>query len=83
MASAEIARLAIAGRELEIERIGVRRPGRPTLLFLHEGLGSIALWRDFPAILAERTGCDAIVYSRYGNGFSATLPSPQGALHPR
>jgi pimeloyl-ACP methyl ester carboxylesterase len=66
-------RIALLGRELEIARIPARRAGRPTLVFLHEGLGSIALWRDFPAALAERTGCGMLVYSRYGNGFSTVL----------
>jgi pimeloyl-ACP methyl ester carboxylesterase len=73
MQQLENGRVAVLGRELEIARIPARRADRPTLVFLHEGLGSIALWRDFPAALAERTGCGALVYSRYGNGFSTTL----------
>lgn len=44
-----------------------------TIVFLHEGLGSVELWRDLPAALAEETGCHALVYSRYGNGFSEVL----------
>jgi len=40
---------------------------------LHEGLGSIALWKDFPLRLAERTGCRVLVYSRYGHGSSDEL----------
>ena len=40
---------------------------------LHEGLGSIALWKDFPHALAERTGCGVLVYSRYGHGDSDKL----------
>jgi pimeloyl-ACP methyl ester carboxylesterase len=47
--------------------------GEPTLVFLHEGLGSLGLWRDFPARLASRTGLGALVYSRAGNGFSDVL----------
>ncbi len=43
------------------------------LVFLHEGLGSIALWKDVPDRLAEQTGCGVLVYSRYGNGFSDAL----------
>lgn len=73
MRSIETNRVEILGRDLEISRIAPVRSGLATLVFLHEGLGSIALWRDFPAGLAERTGCGAIVYSRYGNGFSAPL----------
>ncbi len=40
---------------------------------LHEGLGSIALWRDFPAAVAQRTGCGVFLYSRYGHGRSDRL----------
>jgi pimeloyl-ACP methyl ester carboxylesterase len=58
---------------VESERIPAVRPGTPTLVFLHEGLGSLALWRDFPAALAKRTGLGAFVYSRAGNGFSEAL----------
>jgi pimeloyl-ACP methyl ester carboxylesterase len=41
------------------------------IVFLHEGLGCVSLWRDFPARLAAATGCAALVYSRYGYGRSA------------
>lgn len=37
---------------------------------LHEGLGSIAMWRDFPQQVADATGCEVLVYSRYGYGNS-------------
>ena len=43
------------------------------LVFLHEGLGSVELWKQFPGELAQRTGCAALIYSRYGNGFSEVL----------
>ncbi len=46
---------------------------RPTLVFLHEGLGSIGQWRDFPQRLARLTDCGALVYSRYGYGNSDVL----------
>jgi len=42
----------------------------PALVFLHEGLGSVALWRDFPARLAAQTGRRAFLYSRAGHGQS-------------
>jgi pimeloyl-ACP methyl ester carboxylesterase len=42
-------------------------------VFLHEGLGSAKLWRDFPARLGEATGCGALVFSRYGYGASDVL----------
>jgi pimeloyl-ACP methyl ester carboxylesterase len=44
---------------------------------LHEGLGSVSAWRDFPARLVERTGCSAVVYSRYGYGNSEPLGEPR------
>ncbi len=44
-----------------------------TIVMLHEGLGSIAMWKDFPAQLAQATGCRALVYSRYGHGKSQRL----------
>lgn len=49
---------------------------RPTLVLLHEGLGCVALWRDFPQRLAERTGLGLLVYSRHGYGRSSRKPAP-------
>jgi pimeloyl-ACP methyl ester carboxylesterase len=63
----------VAGRRIEYERIEVAPAGRPTLVFLHEGLGSLAMWRDFPGRVAHATGCNALVYSRYGYGNSEAL----------
>src|SRR5690349_2690065 len=49
-------------------------PGaEPALVFLHEGLGSVAMWRDFPARVAAATGRRTLVYSRRGYGRSAPL----------
>jgi pimeloyl-ACP methyl ester carboxylesterase len=62
----------IAGQGLECVRIGSDRPG-PTLVFLHEGLGSVALWRDFPQRVADATARPALIYSRAGHGRSTTL----------
>lgn len=45
----------------------------PTLVFLHEGLGSIAQWRDFPEALVRETGLAALIFDRYGYGGSAPL----------
>ena len=55
-----------------------QRSGRPVLVFLHEGLGSAALWKDFPAAVVQATGCDALVYSRYGYGKSDRLAETRG-----
>jgi pimeloyl-ACP methyl ester carboxylesterase len=52
-------------------------PGRPALVLLHEGLGSVGLWRDFPAKLHDATGRRLIAFSRYGHGRSAPPPRPR------
>ncbi|PIT78008.1 alpha/beta fold hydrolase [Limnohabitans sp. G3-2] len=49
-----------------------------TLVFLHEGLGSVALWRDWPAQLCQRLGCAGWVYSRRGYGQSEPIPHARG-----
>jgi pimeloyl-ACP methyl ester carboxylesterase len=61
------------GHQLEYEQI----PGHPTIVFLHEGLGSIAMWKDFPRRLAEAANCGALIYSRHGYGRSEPLRSPR------
>ena len=50
---------------------------RPTLVFLHEGLGSVALWKRFPGQVAEASGCPVLVYSRHGYGKSDRLLAPR------
>lgn len=64
--------LTVQGRQLEYVRLPSAhpRPDAPPIVFLHEGLGSISMWRDFPQQVADATGCEAIVYSRYGYGRS-------------
>ena len=54
------------------------RGGRRPLVFLHEGLGSLGLWRGFPADLVARTGRDALVWSRHGYGASPGDRAPWG-----
>jgi pimeloyl-ACP methyl ester carboxylesterase len=66
--------ITVQGRRLEYE---FRRTGAPVMVFLHEGLGSIALWKDFPQHCAANAGCDALVYSRYGYGWSDPLEEPR------
>jgi pimeloyl-ACP methyl ester carboxylesterase len=63
----------VCSHRIEYERLEVASAGRPTLVLLHDGLGSIAMWRDFPSRVAHATGCNALVYSRYGYGNSAPL----------
>ncbi len=67
-----------AGRRLEYYRTREAAAGAPVLVFLHEGLGSAGLWRDFPARLAARTGLPGLVYSRYGYGGSDVLVEVRG-----
>ena len=69
--------VTIASRRIEYERIESAESDSPTLVFLHEGLGSIAMWRAFPANLARATACNAVVYSRYGYGNSDRLAAPR------
>lgn len=69
--------VAVGPHRLEYQRIQAGDRGRPTLVFLHEGLGSLAMWRDFPERAAGRAGCDAVVYSRLGYGRSDPLPGPR------
>jgi len=66
----------IDGRRIEYEEI----PGdssQPALVFLHEGLGSVRLWHEFPVQVAKRTGRRALVYSRFGHGDSDPPPAPR------
>src|SRR5256885_5451882 len=72
--------LTAAGRRLEYAWVGEPARGRPVLVFLHEGLGSIGQWRDFPAKLAQQTHCAGLVYDRYGYGQSDVLQEPRRTL---
>jgi pimeloyl-ACP methyl ester carboxylesterase len=69
--------LIIQGHRIEYEVIRAASPARPWIVFLHEGLGSIALWKDFPARCGRITGCNVLVYSRYGYGQSDPLAEPR------
>jgi pimeloyl-ACP methyl ester carboxylesterase len=75
--------LAPQGRQqtLEYAWIGATETDSPLCVFLHEGLGSIALWRDFPARLCARLGWRGLVYSRMGYG--ASTPWPHDESLPR
>ena len=65
------------GHRLEYERIDAGGCDRPTLVLLHEGLGSTAMWRTFPHHLAHATASRVVVYSRYGYGNSDPLTAPR------
>ncbi len=68
-----------------LEIVGVRLDYRvidgdealPWLIFLHEGLGSVELWRDFPERVGAATRCRALIYSRHGHGWSDPLTGPR------
>ncbi len=64
--------VVVDGKRLETIRYD-GDPARPAIVMLHEGLGSISLWRDVPQRLCERTRCTVVAYSRHGYGRSEVL----------
>jgi pimeloyl-ACP methyl ester carboxylesterase len=68
--------LELAPLRLEYRMIGLRPNEAPTIVMLHEGLGSVGLWGAFPEQLAAATGAGVLVYSRanYGKSSPGTLP---------
>jgi pimeloyl-ACP methyl ester carboxylesterase len=79
----EAGRLSIGTSELEYRTIGPAPDSAATIVMLHEGLGSVGLWGDFPDRLAEATGCGVFVYSRagYGSSTPTKLPRPLDYMH--
>jgi pimeloyl-ACP methyl ester carboxylesterase len=75
--------LDIGPQRLEYRMIGPRPDVAPVLVMLHEGLGSVGLWGDFPDKLAAATGAGVFVYSRAGYGQSSpvALPRPLSYMH--
>jgi pimeloyl-ACP methyl ester carboxylesterase len=73
---AGVAPLAIDGRALQIEYawIAADRASAPLVVFLHEGLGSLAMWRDYPQHLCAAAGARGLVFSRAGYGRSTPRP---------
>ncbi|BDU75462.1 alpha/beta hydrolase [Mesoterricola sediminis] len=71
--------LQACGRRLRARRLlpPEARPDAPTLVFLHEALGSVTQWRDFPDALAGALGWPALVYDRYGHGGAEPRTRPQ------
>jgi pimeloyl-ACP methyl ester carboxylesterase len=69
--------LAIGTQRLEYRMIGPRPDAAPTLVMLHEGLGCVGLWGDFPDKLQAATGCGVFVYSREGYGQSSPAALPR------
>ncbi len=73
--------VSVGEHRLEVHRLAPSRAGLPTLVFLHEGLGSAELWRGFPQALAGATGCGAVAYSRYGYGRSDPFAEPRAVRY--
>jgi len=71
--------LPLAGRLTRIEYawVGNTDPTAPLMVFLHEGLGSLSMWRDFPARLCQTLGWRGLVYSRPGYGQSTPRPATE------
>lgn len=65
--------LNAAGRNFDIEYtfVGASHAAAPLIVFLHEGLGSVSMWRDFPSRLCDALGGRGLVYSRPGYGQSS------------
>lgn len=66
---------ATPGHRIEYRLIPGCADDAPLLVFLHEGLGSLGLWRDFPDRVCRELGCRGLVYSRYGYGLSTARPA--------
>jgi pimeloyl-ACP methyl ester carboxylesterase len=75
--------LRIGAVDLEYRFLGPAPDAAPTIVMLHEGLGSVGLWGDFPEKLQAATGCGVFAYSRagYGNSSPVTLPRPLDYMH--
>jgi pimeloyl-ACP methyl ester carboxylesterase len=84
---AEFVDIPHEGRRIRIEYawIAARDERAPLLVFLHEGLGSLAMWKDWPAQLCAAGGYRGLVYSRYGYGRSTPRPAeerwPPDSMH--
>ena len=73
----------VDGARLEVERIDVGRAAASPVVMLHEGLGSVAMWKDFPHRVAHAANRDVVVYSRagYGRSSPAKLPYAVRYMH--
>jgi len=73
----------LSGHRIEYQDLPPTRPNAPELIVLHEGLGSLSMWRDFPEKLAAATGARTVTYSRWGYGHSAPMmiPRPIDYMH--
>lgn len=82
--STDLAAVTIDGVQLEYRWAGPPAAhGRPPVVMLHEGLGSVSTWRDFPDALADRLGLPVLVYSRQGHGGSDPCPGARAPTYMR
>ncbi len=75
--------LIVERHRIETAAHGPSPAEAPTLVLLHEGLGCVSMWKEFPKRLSEITGCGAFIYSRLGYGKSGppVLPRPVTFMH--
>ena len=69
--------IEVLEQRIEVKEIGRKSEAKPTLVFLHHGLGCVELWRNFPNDLCDQTGCPGLIYSRVGHGKSASTTWPR------
>jgi pimeloyl-ACP methyl ester carboxylesterase len=79
MQDIEFANILWRGRAVRIEHqwLSPQRIDAPLMVFLHEGLGSLAMWKDFPQRLCDACNCRGLVYSRPGYGQSSARPADE------
>lgn len=70
--------LVVSGKRIHYAHVGAGFSGTP-IVFLHEGLGSVELWREFPRQVVTASRHPGVVYSRLGNGWSDPLEGPRDA----
>jgi len=69
--------ISVCGQKIWTKHIVVNENNRkPTIIMLHDALGSVAQWKDYPVILSEKTGCNILLYDRLGHGKSAERYKP-------
>ncbi|TCS34377.1 pimeloyl-ACP methyl ester carboxylesterase [Paucimonas lemoignei] len=73
--------IASGEHEIEFRWIAPERHHAPVIVFLHEGLGSLAIWEDWPQRLCDAAECRGLIYSRYGYGHSTPRPPQQDWPH--
>ena len=76
--------ISIRGVQLEVKHIPrpdspLEEATTPACVFLHEGLGSVALWKDWPEQVCQALACEGWVYSRQGYGLSEGISDVRGA----